>query len=263
MTKRSIRKSRNKRVFDFVDISITRKTHIYNEGYIVVNQDRKNAFRMILLSVLLCIGFQIGSLNGEIIRASVFENSEPVLRKVDSHYLYAEPIDFEDVLAQREEELQKGIYLNYYDYGNPDAHVSNDSIAKMAATQLGNYGGATYRSWYGGGNWDAWCAIFVTWCADQCGYIDAGICPMIGSVNGQLNHFIANNQWASGRITPSAGMYIFFDYDVNGSGDHVGLVESCDGTTIYCIEGNYNNGVYRTSYPVGYYSIMGYGMPDY
>ena len=44
-------------------------------------------------------------------------------------------------------------------------------------TQLGNVGGAPYWSWYGFNSRVEWCACFVSWCADHCGYIESGIIP--------------------------------------------------------------------------------------
>jgi hypothetical protein len=37
-------------------------------------------------------------------------------------------------------------------------------------------------------------------------------------------------------------------------------VESCDGTTVYTVEGNANDNVKQLSYAVGYSKIMGYGV---
>ena len=56
-----------------------------------------------------------------------------------------------------------------------------------------------------------------------------------------------------------AGDIIFFDYDHNGSANHVGIVESCDGSTVYTIEGNASDAVKRLSYSANYGGIAGYG----
>ena len=42
-------------------------------------------------------------------------------------------------------------------------------------TQLGNEGGQPYWSWYGFEGRVEWCACFVSWCANECGYIDSGV----------------------------------------------------------------------------------------
>ena len=62
---------------------------------------------------------------------------------------------------------------------------------------------------------------------------------------------------------PSAGDVIFFDWGGDGSPDHVGLVEKCDGRTVYTIEGNSSDTCRRRSYPVGGRQIYGYGIPKY
>ena len=61
----------------------------------------------------------------------------------------------------------------------------NQAIVEVALTQLGNEGGQPYWSWYGFEGRVEWCACFVSWCADQCGYIESGIIPKFaGCVDG-------------------------------------------------------------------------------
>lgn len=52
---------------------------------------------------------------------------------------------------------------------------SDDQIVSVALSQVGNVGGQPYWSWYGFDSRVEWCACFVSWCANECGYIDAGI----------------------------------------------------------------------------------------
>jgi hypothetical protein len=100
----------------------------------------------------------------------------------------------------------------------------------------------------------------VSWCADQCGYIEAGTFPKFSYCATGIAWFRAQGQWQSGGYNPSPGNIIFFDWDGNGVSDHVGIVESCDGTTLYTIEGNANDAVKRLSYAVGDGRILGYGV---
>lgn len=51
----------------------------------------------------------------------------------------------------------------------------DDQIVAVAASQIGNVGGMPYWSWYGFGSRVEWCACFVSWCANECGYIDIGV----------------------------------------------------------------------------------------
>ena len=51
-------------------------------------------------------------------------------------------------------------------------------IVTVALSQVGNVGGEPYWSWYGFGSRVEWCACFVSWCANECGYIEAGVIPV-------------------------------------------------------------------------------------
>ena len=66
-------------------------------------------------------------------------------------------------------------------------------------------------------------------------------------------------QTVSGSI-PTAGSIIFFDWDHDGTSDHVGIVEKCEGGRVYTIEGNSSDQVRQRNYAVDYSSIMGYGV---
>lgn len=147
---------------------------------------------------------------------------------------------------------------------------SDDMIVQIALTQIGNVGGEPYWSWYGFSSRVEWCACFVSWCADQCGYIENGIIPKYaGCVNG-VNWFKQRNQWADNSIEPTPGMIIFFDWDnKGGSGpqdglsDHTGIVERVENGIVYTVEGNTSDSCAERHYSVGYYEILGYGIPAY
>ena len=89
-----------------------------------------------------------------------------------------------------------------------------------------------------------WCACFVSWCANECGYIDTGVIPKFaGCVNG-VQWFRERGQWADNAMQPSPGMIIFFDWDNKGSSgpqdgqaDHVGIVQKVENRIVYTIEG--------------------------
>jgi hypothetical protein len=136
---------------------------------------------------------------------------------------------------------------------------SGDLVA-VALSQLGTVGGRPYWSWYGFSYRVAWCACFVSWCADQCGYIDSGLMPKFSYCDDGIAWFKAQGRWQGRNYIPAPGDIIFFDWGLDGVSDHVGIVESCDGTTVYTIEGNANDNVKQLSYAVGYSKIMGYGV---
>ena len=142
------------------------------------------------------------------------------------------------------------------------ATTASDMVA-IAQSQIGQTGGQPYWSWYGFGSRVEWCAIFVSWCADQCGYLDAGILPKFASCGGGVKWFQNRGQWLPGSATPEPGMVIFFQWYGSDSliADHVGIVEKVEGGRVYTIEGNSNDQVRQNSYPVGYGEIKGYGVP--
>ncbi len=149
--------------------------------------------------------------------------------------------------------------------------TSDDAIVAVALSQVGNIGGEPYWSWYGFSSRVEWCACFVSWCANECGYIDTGVIPKFaGCVNG-VEWFRERGQWADNSIEPTPGMIIFFDWDSpngssgpqDGSADHVGIVEKCEDGVIYTIEGNSGDSCRQKQYPVGYYEILGYGVPAF
>lgn len=149
--------------------------------------------------------------------------------------------------------------------------ATDDAIVAVAMSQIGNVGGEPYWSWYGFGSRVEWCACFVSWCANECGYIDNGIIPKFaGCVNG-VQWFKDRGQWADNSAQPTPGMIIFFDWDSpngasgpqDGLSDHVGIVEKVENGRVYTIEGNTSDSCNRRDYPLGYYEILGYGIPAY
>ena len=135
----------------------------------------------------------------------------------------------------------------------------SDDIVAVALSQVGNVGGQPYWSWYGFSSRVEWCACFVSWCSEQCGYIESGIMPKFSYCPTGVEWFRSRGQWLDRNSIPPAGSIIFFDWGGDGVADHVGIVESCDGSTVYTIEGNANNACKQLSYAVGDRRILGYG----
>ena len=102
--------------------------------------------------------------------------------------------------------------LRYYPYGNYNYGIGNTVITEVAAQEIGNIGGEKYWRWYGFSGHVAWCACFVSWCADQCGYIDAGILPRFSVVDDGITWFKDHNQWQGRGYVPAPGDIIFFDW---------------------------------------------------
>lgn len=141
--------------------------------------------------------------------------------------------------------------------------ASDDQIVSVALSQVGNVGGQPYWSWYGFNSRVEWCACFVSWCANECGYIDMGVIPKFaGCVNGS-QWFKDRGQWADRSHEPSAGTIIFFDWEGDGVTDPVGIVQKCENGTVYTVEGNSGDSCRTRTYPVGSGLIYGYGIPAY
>ena len=184
-------------------------------------------------------------------------------------YSYANAVEFSTMQAARlgwdsyGDTQYPAHVLRYYPYGRAFTSGGNQAIVEVALTQLGNEGGQPYWSWYGFDGRVEWCACFVSWCADQCGYIESGIISKFsGCVDGS-NWFKGNGQWQDRNYEPQAGDIIFFDWEGDGETDHVGIVEKCENGVVYTVEGNSGDACRQKQYTVGSSSIYGYGVPAY
>ena len=174
----------------------------------------------------------------------------------------AEQLGFDD---NQKEQLQELLSPEYDDLWNELLYGvalggGNGDLVAVAQSQVGNVGGAPYWSWYGFSSRVEWCAIFVSWCAEQCGLLDSGAMPKFSGVGTGVNWFQSRGQWLPGSATPEPGMLIFFKWYGSDAfvADHVGIVERVENGRVYTIEGNSNDMVRRNSYPVGYGEIVGY-----
>lgn len=153
--------------------------------------------------------------------------------------------------------------LRYYPFGRAFTAEGNQAIVEIALTQIGNVGGEPYWSWWGLSERAEWCAMFVSWCADQAGLLDAGAIPKFENCVWGANWFKDNAGWADASAEPSPGDIIFFDWEPDGYPDHVGIVEKCEDGLVYTIEGNVNDDCAQGRYYVGDTCIFGYGLPAY
>lgn len=184
-------------------------------------------------------------------------------------YSYANAVEFSTMQASRlgwdsyGDTQYPAHVLRYYPYGRAFTSGGNQAIVEVALTQLGNEGGQPYWSWYGFEGRVEWCACFVSWCADQCGYIESGIIPKFAGCVDGANWFKGNGQWQDRNYEPQAGNIIFFDWEGDGETDHVGIVEKCENGVVYTVEGNSGDACRQNQYTVGSSSIYGYGVPAY
>ena len=165
-----------------------------------------------------------------------------------------------ELLAEENRRLWSAVLYGIYS--------GDDAIVKVALSQVGNVGGEPYWSWYGFDSRVEWCACFVSWCFNECGYLDTGTAPKFAGCVGGVEWFRSHGQWADNTVEPAPGMIVFFDWnDPNGASgpqdgeaDHVGIVEKCENGIVYTIEGNSGDACRQNQYPVGYYEILGYGI---
>ena len=160
--------------------------------------------------------------------------------------------------------------------GSPDTGVSEDltgvefingtrpgnpQLVELAKSQVGNVGGQPYWSWYGFDSRVEWCACFVSWCYNQAGKSE----PRFAGCQSQgVPWFQSHGQWGARdyeNIAP--GDAIFFDWDLDGSADHVGIVIGTDGSRVYTVEGNSGDACKIKSYDLNYQSIKGYGLMNW
>ena len=160
--------------------------------------------------------------------------------------------------------------------GSPDTGVSEDlsgvdfingtrpgnpELVELAKRQVGNVGGQPYWSWYGFNSRVEWCACFVSWCYGQMGLSE----PRFAACQSQgIPWFQSHGQWgARGYENIAPGDSIFFDWDLDGSADHVGIVIGTDGSRVYTVEGNSGDACKIKSYDLNYECIKGYGLMNW
>ena len=137
----------------------------------------------------------------------------------------------------------------------------NPELVELAKRQVGNVGGQPYWSWYGFNSRVEWCACFVSWCYGQMGLSE----PRFAACQSQgIPWFQSHRQWgARGYDNLAPGDAIFFDWDMDGSADHVGIVIGTDGSRVYTVEGNSGDACKIRSYDVNYECIKGYGLMNW
>lgn len=161
-------------------------------------------------------------------------------------------------------------YVMDGNYVNPAIYLANEpsssgggELVETALTQLNQRGGQPYWTWYGFDSRVAWCACFVSWCADQCDLISAGTIPKYSACSDGAAWFQSHGQWAGRGYAPSPGDIVFFVNAGDTVSHHTGIVMSCDESTVQTIEGNSGDAVRIRSYDINSTYILGYGLPTY
>lgn len=164
-------------------------------------------------------------------------------------------------------------YKNTGDMAEDIIGVANTQIGYMEGSLDGTVQGSNdctkYGQWYGL-NYNPWCAMFVSWCANQAG-IPVSIIPKHASCDSGMNWFKGRSKWQyspayGGNYTPKISDIIYFGYKLNNGeydSTHVGIVSRVDNTYVYVIEGNSSAKVQIVSYKLASSYILGYGTPAY
>lgn len=158
-----------------------------------------------------------------------------------------------------------------------------EEIVEIARAEVGYFGEGSnkFNEWYyGSPSTAAWCAIFISWCADRVGVLNTAI-PKRALCSDMLNWFDSNGRYYSidSGYVPQKGDIVFLDTDGSGVTHHVefiaenGFKTAEDGTVyIHCIGGNTSdanfNGVDHVTERERAISderavVMGFAHPDY
>lgn len=122
-----------------------------------------------------------------------------------------------------------------------------------------------YGAWYGW-NGVAWCAIFVSWCANEAN-INTSVIKKTASCDEMMNDFITQNKFYysqnfGGSYTPQPGDILFVGTEINDS-THVGIVEKVENNRVWIYDGNYSDKVSYHYYALTASNVIGYGHPEY
>lgn len=142
---------------------------------------------------------------------------------------------------------------------------TGNKIVTVALLEVGNVGGEKFWRCYGFNEHVEWCAIFVSWCANECGYIESGTIPKFSSCKYEgVPYFREKGLWQERGYIAKSGDIIFLDWEQDGLADHVGIVQKTENDTVYTIEGNSSGDTCRQKeYNINSNVIYGYGTPLY
>lgn len=168
---------------------------------------------------------------------------------------------FNNIQLLQVKELLNNKYSSLWSMIIYDTPIGSNDMVEIALSQVGNVGGEPYWRWYGFNSRIEWCAVFVSWVADQAGYIDKGVVPKFTTCRTQgVPWFKNRGLWKNRGYIPKSGDIIFFDWQQDGKADHVGIVERVIENRIYTVEGNLDDAVKRNNYQINSEKIYGFGV---
>ncbi len=168
-------------------------------------------------------------------------------------------------ISKTNEQVRGSIYIVVYGIPNVDYAAR---LVKIAAAEIGYREGpdndTKYGAWYHL-NYEPWCAMFVSWCANQAG-ISTDIIPKYCGCTTGMGWFKDRGifQARESGYIPKAGDITFYrDIGSSAGSTHTGIVYAVDDEKVYTIEGNTSDMCAKRSYPLNSLYIVGYGTPQY
>ncbi len=151
-------------------------------------------------------------------------------------------------------------------------------IVEIAESQLGYTGNGKhtkYNRWFYSADQAApWCAIFISWCANEAGILNTvigknALASGFDTYNMEDNPFGLRAESFDNRAA-RMGDIVFVDNNGDGISNHVGLVTGADESYVYTVEGNVADKVVSLRYSrssgssdYGSARILFYAVPDY
>lgn len=179
---------------------------------------------------------------------------------------------YRDGLDALQKQLEtQGYELDLWE-GSSTASFTGMGAKGMVKTALGEVGAdrsfenpkgsnnVFYNEWYYGrsvsGDSYPWCAVFISWCADQCGYIESGLFARTASCREQYAYLTSSQGFASYPVSGTGlagGSYEIAEGDIvfwrSGSSlTHIGIVTSVGERSIDITQGNYRGCVCTLTY---------------
>ena len=126
----------------------------------------------------------------------------------------------------------------------------------------GGISGYTRYGDWAGMPYDEWCAMFCSFCLHYAG-ISEDQFPYASNQQRWIEKLRKLDLYASSSVQdPRAGDLVFFDWDGDGTSDHVGIVSDVGGSSFATIEGNSKGGAVTDSdrYDFDDRTVTGYGL---
>lgn len=108
---------------------------------------------------------------------------------------------------------------------------------------------------------DPWCAAFVSAVGEMCG-LGCAVLPECGC-DAMIALYRARGEYRGRDYDAQPGDLIFYNWDGNGSADHVGIIVEKISGGYAVVEGNMSDAVGRRYVPANWLLTMGFATPSY